>query len=563
MFPPRHPRPPTRRKRSFFARGRVLLACLSALSPAGAQSLDKPAASAGPTHVFEEWSLLLLDGKRCGFESTVTTSTGSGAARRYRTVDQQEFVIKRLNQDVKTIETSDITEDAEGGVLAFQERTAGTGSDIESTGRREGDTMVVSSRGQTARYKIPRLSALGPEAVRRLSDALPLETGQTFSFSTFESDYPQEPVLENGIILGRDTRTVLGAARKLWKISSSTSLMAGLESTSWVDDHGNDVESILAIPGVGRLDQVVTTRADCMKQPEGAEIFANSLIRPRHALPAPSQQARAWYRITSGDPRQVLFLWNQDEQTVIASRPGSIDVMVTAPTITPAEATWQLPHADTPELHPYLQASSYLEADAPEIRKLARQAVGDEKNPVLAAHRIQEFVRAYITKKDLNIGFASAEETARSREGDCTEHAVLCAALGRAVGLPTRCVIGFGYIPPGVDEPAVANTVDHDTGLFGFHMWAEAWIAPHRWVAMDAALNGFDVGHIAITKTALAEVNPLVDLNVPVLQLMEHLQIDVLKTDPKNRSAPPAVAAPAKPTAPPARIVHAGPPGFD
>ena len=200
---------------------------------------------------------------------------------------------------------------------------------------------------------------------------------------------------------------------------------------------------------------------------------------------------------------------------MLSSGPGTCEVEVTAPRFTAADATWQLPHADTPELHPYLQASAYLEVNAPEIQSLARQAVGDEKNPVLAAHRIEHFVRAYITKKDLNVGFGSAEETAKSREGDCTEHAVLCAALGRAVGLPTRCVVGFGYIPPGDDEPTITNAVDTDTGIFGFHMWAEAWIGPDQWVPMDAALNGFDVGHIAITKSALEEVNPIVDLNMP------------------------------------------------
>src|SRR5208283_2511060 len=102
--------------------------------------------------------------------------------------------------------------------------------------------------------------------------------------------------------------------------------------------------------------------------------------------------------------------------------------------------------------------------NSPEIQALAKQAVGNEKNPVLAAHFIENFVLEYITKKDLNIGFASAEETAKSREGDCTEHAVLCAAIGRAAGLPTRCVFGLGYIPPGVDQPALSDAVDEDTG---------------------------------------------------------------------------------------------------
>jgi len=133
---------------------------------------------------------------------------------------------------------------------------------------------------------------------------------------------------------------------------------------------------------------------------------------------------------------------------------------------------------------------------------------------------------------------------------------VLCAALGRAVGLPTRCVVGLGYIPPGKQEPTIADAVDEDTGIFGFHMWAEAWIGPDQWVPMDAALDGFDVAHIAIEKTALEEVNPLIDLNAPVMQMMSNLKIEVVKTVAK-KDMPPRPPPPAPVVPPPAPVAPA------
>jgi hypothetical protein len=508
--------------------------------PSGLLASTKPDAT-----IFEEWAVLTVDGKRCGYEGTVVTKTSSAAGVRYCTVHQEQFVVKRMNTHLQLNETSKITEDADGGVLSFEDRTSGGGSDISLTGERDGDDLVVSSRGQTRRYHIPRLAALGPDKVRRLSDALPLQPGRVFSFPTFESDYPQAPVIESGTVIRQETRQVGGVGRQLWRLATSTSLMPGMPGVAWVDAHGNDVEALLDIPGIGHLDEIVSTRADCMKQPEGAEIFATSLLRPQQAIPSPHEQAEAVYRITSGDKTRLLPFWDGGEQRVLSSRPGEIELAVTAPVITPADASYSLPHADTPGLHAYLAPSAYLESDSPEIQKLAREAVGPEKNPVRAAAQIERFVRVYIVKKDLNIGFASAEETARAREGDCTEHAVLCAAIGRAAGLPTRCVVGLGYIPPGIDEPTIANAVDRDTGIFGFHMWAEALVAPQRWVAMDAALDGFDVSHIAIIKTALEEIDPLADLNLPILQLMQHLRIDVLRTVPKTQAA------------------SAGPPGVD
>jgi hypothetical protein len=540
---------PSRRSKSFpFGSAALAWLLTSAGLIAQAPASDAVSNTSGAQKpVFEEWVVVVLDGKPCGFGSTLTTKTDTASGPQYLTVHQEEFVVKRLGSNLKIMETTKVTEDSDGGVLSF-DQVSDAGSSVESSGVREGDDMVVSSRGQTQRFHLPRLSALGPEAVRRLTDAVSLKPDQTFSFDTFSTEYPQAVVVEKGKVAAQEMHEVRGVKRKLWRLTSEVSFMPGLLSTMWVDDKNNDVESLTVLPGIGTMHEYVSDRAECMKQPEGAEIFAGTLIHPQRALPSPRDLGQAVYRLIPVDLNQKISLWNQGEQRVLSSEPGSCEVEVTAPRFTAADATWQLPHADTPELHPYLQASAYLEVNAPEIQALARQAVGNEKNPVKAAHRIEHFVRDYITKKDLNIGFASAEETAKSREGDCTEHAVLCAALGRAAGLPTRCVVGFGYIPPGADEPTIANTVDKDTGIFGFHMWAEAWIGPDQWVPMDAALDGFDVGHIAITKSALEEVNPIVDLNTPIFQLMESLKIEIVKTVAKSDMPP--LVPPSAPVAP-------------
>jgi hypothetical protein len=499
-----------------------------------------PVATPAATPSFEEWSLVVLEGKTCGFDSTITTPVATPAGTQYRTELQEEFVVKRLNVTLKMNEVSHVTENAAGVVLAFDQTSSGMGSDIEMHGVREGGDLVVASRGQVQRYHIPPLDALGPEAIRRQTDAVPLKAGTPFTLNTFSTDYPQAPMVEQGSVAGEEEHAVRGVTRKLWKITSETALMPGIVSTTWVDESNNDVETDVPIPGLGELQQITSNRAECMKQPEGAEVFAGSLIAPQRAITDLAQQGQAEYLLTTSGSSQKLDLWNHGEQRVLKSEPGLSEIEVTVPAWTPSDATYTLPHADTPDLHPYLQPSAYLESASPEIQKLAREAVGGETNPMRAARDIQDFVAGYITKKDLNIGFASAEETARSREGDCTEHAVLCAALGRAAGLPTRCVLGLGYIPPGEAEPTISNAVDTKTGIFGFHMWAEACIGPDRWVAMDAALGSFDVGHIAILKSALDDIDPMIDLNMPILTMMENLHITVLKTVLRRHPAPPA-----------------------
>ena len=550
-LPPRLPRLPTARI-SF-----VLWVLL--LTTAWAQETVSPASTTPVKPSFEEWTLIMLDGKTCGFGSTITTPVDTAHGPGYKTELQEEFVVKRLGVALKMNEVSHITENAQGAVFSFDQVSTGMGSDIESSGVRDGDDLVVSSRGQTQRYHIPPLSALGPEAIRRLTNAVPLKAGTNFTLNTFTTDYPQAVAVENGTIVGQEEHDVRGVTRNLWKITSEMPVMPGITSTTWVDENNDDIETDVTVPGLGLMQQFVSNRAECMKQPEGAEIFAASLIAPQRALTDIGQQGEAIYRLTTSDATQKLSLWDHAEQRVLKSQPGMSEIVVTVPAWTATDATFTLPHPDTPDLHDYLQPSAYLESGSPIIRKLAKDAVGSEANPVLAAQRIEKFVELYITKKDLNVGFASAEETAKSREGDCTEHAVLCAALGRAVGLPTRCVLGLGYIPPGDAEPTISNAVDTKTGIFGFHMWAEACVGPDRWVPMDAALGGFDIGHIAILKSALADIDPMVDLNMPILSLMENLHIEVLKTVSKQDllpSQPADTKAGALPLLPPP-ILHA------
>ena len=536
---PRHRRR-THKRGLCLACGIVALTWLLLL--AGVRAQDAAPEAAKP--VFEEWVLLVLDGKTCGYGMTEVRQVQTPSGPGFLTLNHQEFLVKRLGVSLKMVETSKVTEDAQGGVFSFENRSEDGGAAMVSSGVRQGDEMVVSSRGQTQRFHLPSLAALGPEAIRRATLQVPLHAGESFSFDTFDPDYPQADVVQSGTVVQRENLDVRGTKRAVWRLTSSASYMPGVVATTWVDDKGGDVLMDASLPGFGTIHEYVTNRAECMKQPEGAEIFSGTLIHPQRALTSIDDLGQAVYRLTSVDHSQNLTLYNGDQQRVLSSGPGTCEVEVTVPRLTAADAKWRLPHADTPELHSFLQASSYLEVNSPIIQSLARKAVGNEKNPVLAAHKIERFVRNYIYKKDLNVGFGSAEETARSHEGDCTEHAVLCAALGRAAGLPTRCVVGFGYIPPGDDVPTITNATDNTTGIFGFHMWAEAWIADGQWVPMDAALDGFDVGHIAITKSALEEVNPIVDLNMPILHLMQSLKIEIVKTVAKNQMPAPAAPQP-------------------
>lgn len=124
-----------------------------------------------------------------------------------------------------------------------------------------------------------------------------------------------------------------------------------------------------------------------------------------------------------------------------------------------------------------LSPSTYIQSEAPEIKKLSEKAVGNAKDAAQAVRNIQNFVRKYIKRKDLSVGFASALEVARSRTGDCTEHAMLSAALCRAAGIPARVVMGVAYVDQWLNYKNV----------FLGHAWVLAYVGD-KWVQLDAAV---------------------------------------------------------------------------
>ena len=77
-------------------------------------------------------------------------------------------------------------------------------------------------------------------------------------------------------------------------------------------------------------------------------------------------------------------------------------------------------------------------------------------------------------------GFDIASEVATRRQGDCTEYAVLTAALARSIGIPARVVLGLAVVA----EPK-------QYGAYG-HAWAEVRIGD-TWVVADAALAGLEL----------------------------------------------------------------------
>ena len=136
-----------------------------------------------------------------------------------------------------------------------------------------------------------------------------------------------------------------------------------------------------------------------------------------------------------------------------------------------------------------LKPNNLIQSDDPQIVQMAAAAAPKSDDPWEVATALEKYVAATIKKKNFSQAFATAGEVAQSLEGDCTEHAVLLAALCRAKGIPCRVAIGLVYYPPQAG--------------FAYHMWNEAWIGD-RWIPLDGTLGQ---GGVAAERLKLADSN--------------------------------------------------------
>jgi hypothetical protein len=255
---------------------------------------------------------------------------------------------------------------------------------------------------------------------------------------------------------------------------------APTKSVSWIDDDQNVRK--LTMPLMGYELTMQACSQACAKAPnQGTDILTHAMAKAPAAITTDALRHGLVLRLSAKDGGEPLHFASTDEQHVTAVADG-VELHVAPLGASPGASREEPPTpADT-------APNDWLQSDAPEIRKLAAQGAGDAKTSRERMQRLEGFVRSYIVTKDLNVGYASALEVAKKPEGDCTEHAVLLAALGRALGIPTRVVDGLVY----TNHYAGA---DH---VFVPHAWAQAYVDGH-WQSFDAALFGFDAGHIALS----------------------------------------------------------------
>lgn len=422
----------------------------------------------------EHWFSVHLDGRKIGH------MLQSRDIENDRVMNRQvlALTVERAG-DALTIESDESTwELRDGTPLAFEVRIDSAGSVTRARGEIEHAHLRVEVE-QQGRMQRQHLvwpdGALLTEGQRLAAERAGLAPGTQFTYQAFDPGSLQAMRVltrvgaEENVVIHRQRERLVPVAQTMW-------LGGGrIESEGWLDPATHALRR-LRFPAIGlQLDVLACDRACALAPNQPADVLAAMLV------PAPHNLRRG----DLGEPLRYRLGLKRGEGVALGVPPGqTLEAQRDADSV-----RLRVDPAGDSRAPPTLRdtaATRWLQSDAAEVVALARQAIGDARSPRERMRRLEAFVREYIEIKSLRVGYASASDVVRDREGDCTEHAVLLAAMARALGIPARVATGIAYTP----------IYDGQRNVFVPHAWVLAWV-DGRWQGFDAATRGFDAGHIA------------------------------------------------------------------
>lgn len=502
---------------------RILLLSIGLLVLAGCATPPAavmPLPEAKPKDVeFERYYEVWLGQSKIGYARTVERRVGN----EIHTTETMLMRVKRGWATVEARESVFYAESLSGEPLRATFITRISSTTITRTAVVGEEKVEIEENGIFGRRKrtLPRdPDLLFPAAIRRktaeacrrgegsiryksLSASL---TGVTYS--TMESRFAGPAKID-----------VMGGQRPAMKFTQVTRRgRQKMSGTEYVDTEGRMLMLVAPAEGI-RMVAASASVAQAMGKP--ADLLNMMLLKAKGAPPAEKGPLRLAIRTHAQEPgKATAFAIPQTAgQKIVKSSPGYIELILSRD-IAPPKRSYNLPYKG-PGMRPFLASTAYLASDDQAVVGAANKAVAGEKDAFRAAQKLRTWVYDNIKKKSLDVGFAPASEVARQLKGDCTEHAVLLAAMGRSVGLPSRLVIGLAY----VEEFAGRKHV------FGYHMWTQFHVG--EWVDFDAALKGGFAGspHIALAFVNLVTGEPP-DAFLPVLRFIHSQpQITFLSAD--------------------------------
>lgn len=467
----------------------------------------------------ESWDAIHMNGVKVGYTHLFVEDLKSNGKDYVRVRFNQVLVLRRDHDDSIIQLRYGTIETPEGDVLKLDTRLEQGLVETQVKGVVADGKMrlsIISAGKETMREVDWPADTRGPYAAELSLARSPITAGETRALKSFVPILYKIVVLNLKAVGLEETELGDGSKRELMRVEQKVELPDGtpmpvMDGTFWVDKGGQILKTYVDSDGGQTMYRTTKAAAEKLPPPSARfNIIGHNIIKVA-SFPNADKSSDVTYRIAvRGEAAEKLF--KQDgRQTVKAAGDGK-SILLRVRTTDPASGE---PGPETVEKE-YLESSAMIDAEHPLVVSDMKEAAGDRTDPWQKAVAIEEWVAEHIRDKNFKTTFASAGETARNLEGDCTEHAVLAAAMSRAAGIPARVAVGLVYAP--------------DQKGFGFHMWHEVYVN-RRWVALDAAYRqtSVDASHIKVLDSSLSGIAPF-ETFMPIAALLGKTSIRIVET---------------------------------
>lgn len=464
----------------------------------------------------DSWHVIYLAGQRIGFSHSTLETVQQDGMPVVKTTSVTSMTIKRFGQSLQMKQELTTEETLDGDLRRFRYEAANPPAMPSITsGKIEGTelTLVQEVNGKAKTTTQPwKAGVKSPVFQDRELKKNPLKPGETRSFESFVPEFAK---VGKSVMKGHDaveTKLLNNQTRKLFKVSVTNSLLPGFTMDSFLDDEGETIK--VSSNMIGSAMEVYTvTQEEALKAIEGAELdlAVNTLVKVKPLIKGHDSK-KIVYRVTTPDLDPLETIPSGDTQTLKRINSDTAELTVVSLPI-PQPATVGKVAAE------FLESSQYLQHEDERVRNHATRAAGDAQDPGEIAGRMEKYVSEKLNKKNFSTAMASAAEVAQNLEGDCTEHAVLLAAMLRAKGIPSRIVVGLVY----------ADRLF----AFGGHMWTEANLND-QWIPLDATLgmNGIGAAHIKLADSSLTDDGPPAIAGfAPLMNVIGKLKLDIISAE--------------------------------
>lgn len=514
----------------------LLMAVVAALAaPARSAPIDLHDPPAG--RFSDDWMEIYLAGQKVGYAHSTMTREGDVVHSSTTTVMQ----LGRVEQPIKVTVAERAVETLDGKPKSFESVQDLAVQKIVLRGSFEGGKVnIVSSQFGIERreeYPVPEGARLKTWGGYRESLLRGFAPGTQYRMDLYEPSFRLDaPIVATTHVGEEEAFELRGRKIRGRKVTTTMSAPMGeLKVLAWVDEEGRPLLGRMPAPGLGDMEMVTVDQAKALAEFVPPELFMATVVKAKRKIDYKNAQAIRYRLRTTHEGAELGEIPDTGGQRVVQRGEDSVELMVTRPrhrkddkgtTAEGAADGAPLPEgrlaARDPALAEYLDGNLMMNLDDAKLVALAKQAAGDEREPFALADRLRRFVGEFVESKNLNIGFASASEVARTREGDCSEHGVLLAALGRLNGLPSRVAVGLAYVP----------LFGKQDDIFGYHLWTQFYL-DGRWIDFDAALNEPVCSpiRIAFAVSSLKSAG-LADLSLPLLNKIGAIDIDILEIEP-------------------------------